>query len=291
MDIRTLYRFLLLEENRSMAAAAGQAYMTRQAFSDSMLKLEEELGVTLLLRKKSGVEMTEEGRELLRFLKTWLPEWEKEQEVLAGIGEREVRTLHVGVCFSNLSRKYLEKMVLFETIFPRVKVEYEEFSPFECFSMLDEGRVDLALGLDNGERPGCVRRLLPETGTQPMLMMHRDHPLAEKEEIHTADLQGVPMVLVSKSGKSDPIVDSYAVPFGAIPVYVPIRNEPYTLNLMKVRGAVGLTSARNPNRFEEEGFIRRPLTDYPIDLGCYLYYKKTAPPVLREFVDYLLKTE
>ena len=125
MDIRTLYRFLLLEENRSMAAAAGQAYMTRQAFSDSMLKLEEELGVTLLLRKKSGVEMTEEGRELLRFLKTWLPEWEKEQEVLAGIGEREVRPLHVGVCFSNLSRKYLEKMVLFETICPRVKVEYE----------------------------------------------------------------------------------------------------------------------------------------------------------------------
>ena len=58
MDIRTLYRYLLLEENKSISGAAKQAYMSRQAFTDSMTRMEEELGIRLFDRRTNGIVLT-----------------------------------------------------------------------------------------------------------------------------------------------------------------------------------------------------------------------------------------
>mgnify|MGYP002627050438 CR=1 FL=1 len=78
MDIETFYRYVLLAETKSVSRAAEQGYLSRQTLSDSMTKLEQELGIRLFIRRKRGLELTEAGEELLRFLKGWLPEWEQE---------------------------------------------------------------------------------------------------------------------------------------------------------------------------------------------------------------------
>lgn len=264
--------------------------MSRQAFTDSMTRMEEELGIRLFDRRTNGIVLTEAGKELIRFLKGWLSEWDREKEALTALEKKEPQIIHVGVYFTSLSRHFLERMALYETVVPGCRVEYEDRSPQECFTLLEQGSLDVICGLDHaGDFSGLVRRRLPEEGTQPMLLMYHTHPLARKERVSSADLKGIPMVLVNKTMKSDPVLDSYAVPYGAVPVYVPIRNETYTLNLMKVRGAVGLTSSRVPNRYEEAGFVRRPLDDYPFDVSCYVFYKENAPAFIREFVDYFLK--
>ncbi len=291
MDIEVLYRYLLLDNTRSMSSAAEDTYMSRQAFIDSMSRLERELGIKLFKRKKRGIELTSAGEELQRFLKSWLPAWEQELRTLSNIEKHEQTTIHFGLSFSNLGSMFIDRMIRYETIHENVTVEFQDYTPQEAFSLLDHHALDVVCVLDSGEHPGCVRKLLPESGTQPMLMMHRSHPLAQKAEISPSDLQGVYMILVNKNMKPDPMLDSYATPFGAIPLYVPIRNETYALNVMKERNAVGLSSARSPNRFEEEGFVKRSLVDYPKKITCYVYYKKTAREEVKEFVDYFVNSK
>ena len=289
MDIGAFYRFLRLGEAKSLSAAAKRAFMSRQAFAESMTKLENELGVTLYVHHGRSLVLTAAGEELLRFLREWLPEWERERKTLERLEKREPATIRVAVCFSNLAHVFGERMVRFETERENLKVEIRDTPPEEAFTQLDRHTADLVLMLDSGERAGCVRLRLPETGTQPLLLMHESHPLAAKTEIRVGDLRGVNMVLVNPGTERDPMLDRYAVPFGAVPVYIPVRNEAYSLNVMKVRQAVGLTSARRPNRFEKDGFVTRPLTDYPYDLSCYAYYRKNAPAAVKELAAALVK--
>ena len=288
MDIGILYRYVLLDRTKSLTRAAELAYMSRQAYTDSLTKLEDELGVKLLERRRRGFELTAAGEELLRYLKKWLPEWEAELNTLSNLENREKKTIHIGVSFAELSPVFLERMVRFEALHRSIRVEYQDYSPQECLSLLDECSIDVVCMLDCGERPGCLRARLPESGTQPLLMMHKSHPLAQKEEITTADLKGVRMVMGNNSMKPDPLLDQYAKPFGAIPLYVPIRNNSYALSIMRERNAVGLSTSRRPNRYEKDGFVTRPIIDYPMGLSCYVYYKESAPSVVKEFVAFFV---
>ncbi len=289
MDIENFYRFLLLGETGSLSRAAEQAYLSRQAMADSVAKLENELGLQLFRRHKRRLELTAAGEELLRFLRDWLPRWEAEQKVLANLDTQNRSTVRMGLSYFNLSPSYMERLVRYEALRRNIKVVYQDYAPQECFALLEQQALDLVCALDVGERPGCLRVRLPEENTRPLLMIHSSHPLARKPEIHTADLQGYHMVLQNSSGRPDAILEGYARPFGAIPLYIPVRNEAYSLQVMKERNAVGLTSARRPNRFEKDGFVTRPLADYPLDLSCYVYYLPSASSVVRDFIEYFVK--
>ncbi len=289
MEISNLYRFMLLGETGSLSRAAEQAYLSRQAMSDSLAKLENELSLRLFDRQKRRLELTPAGEELLRFLRDWLPRWEAEQKTLINLDRQDCSTIRMGLSYYNLRPAYIERLLQYEDSHEGVKVVFQDYAPQECFALLEQQGIDLVCALDAGERPGCLRLRLPEESTRPLLMMHESHPLAQKAEISTADLRGWPLVLSNNSGKPDTILDGYARPFGAIPLYIPVRNEHYSLRVMKERNAVGLSSTRRPNRFEKDGFVTRPLVDYPLDLSCYVYYLRSAPSGVREFVKYFVR--
>ena len=289
MELETLYRFLGLSETGSITRAAEQAYLSRQTFADSMTRLENELGITLFVRQKRGLSLTPAGEELLRFLKAWLPAWETELQTLSNIENYTPTTIHIGVCFHSLSSVFIERMISYENLFEHIKIVYQDHSPQECFSLLEQNAIEVVCALDFGEQPDCTRVLLPESGTQPMLMMPATHPLAAKETVRIADLKGVPMVMANNSKHPDPLLDRYATQVGAVPLYAPIRNDPYAFLLMKQRNAVGLTTARRPNRFEQDGFVTRPIEDYPFDLSCYVYYKNSASDAVKGFVEYFTR--
>lgn len=289
MELEILYRYLGLAEAGSITRASEQAYLSRQTFSDSMTRLENELGIKLFVRRKRGLSLTPAGEELLRFLKGWLPEWEGELRTLSNIESSTPATIHIGVSFHRLTPVFIERMIRYESLHTQIKIEYQDYSPGECFSLLEQNAIEVVCALNLGERPDCCRVQLPESGVHPMLMMPAEHPLAKKETVSAADLKGVPMVLATNSQRTDPLLDRYATQVGAVPLYVPIRNDAYAFLLMKHRNAVGLTTARLPNRYEEDGFVTRPIEDYPFDLACYVYYKKDAPASVRKFVEFFAR--
>lgn len=65
MDIRTLRYFVQVARAGSFNAAAGLLNIAQPALSRQIKKLEDELGVGLLLRHGKGVEVTEAGAKLL----------------------------------------------------------------------------------------------------------------------------------------------------------------------------------------------------------------------------------
>ena len=67
MEIKQLRYFLALAKTGSMTSAAHSLYITQQALSKSISKMEETLGVILFERTQHGVRLTEYGKCLLPY--------------------------------------------------------------------------------------------------------------------------------------------------------------------------------------------------------------------------------
>lgn len=65
MDIRQLRYFIAIAEEGSLSQASQRLHVAQPSLSQQMLKLEADLGVTLLERSPRGVTLTEPGRILL----------------------------------------------------------------------------------------------------------------------------------------------------------------------------------------------------------------------------------
>jgi DNA-binding transcriptional LysR family regulator len=65
VELRQLQYLAAVARHRSFTRAADELYVTQPALSQQMRRLEEELGVALLLRLPSGVELTAAGAELV----------------------------------------------------------------------------------------------------------------------------------------------------------------------------------------------------------------------------------
>lgn len=66
MDIRHLKYFIAISEEPSLSAAALRLRVAQPSLSQHVIKLEEELGVPLVIRSPRGITMTEEGQLLAR---------------------------------------------------------------------------------------------------------------------------------------------------------------------------------------------------------------------------------
>ena len=78
---RTLYYFVLVAEELSISSVARSLYISQQALSKHIQRLEEELGVTLFRRGKR-LELTDEGRRVLIYARRVL---EMENDLRASI--------------------------------------------------------------------------------------------------------------------------------------------------------------------------------------------------------------
>lgn len=66
MDIRHLKYFVAISEERSLSAASQRLGVAQPSLSQHVIRLEEELGVALMVRSPRGIVLTEEGQLLVR---------------------------------------------------------------------------------------------------------------------------------------------------------------------------------------------------------------------------------
>ena len=62
LRIEQLRYFLEVATSRSISTAAQNLFISQQALSTSLRKIEAELGLTLVVRSKTGIVLTEDGR-------------------------------------------------------------------------------------------------------------------------------------------------------------------------------------------------------------------------------------
>ena len=100
MELRQLRAFVKIAETCSFSLAAKELYATQSALSQSLKKLEDELGAKLFNRNNHNVGLTEAGDALLPYAKRTIEDADNCVYKMNDLMNMKCGTLNIGVTHS-----------------------------------------------------------------------------------------------------------------------------------------------------------------------------------------------
>ena len=186
-----------IAEEGSFTAAANALGYTQPAVSQMVRRLENRAGTTLVERHGRTVRLTEAGQVLARHaveILDALDDAAADITAIAGLQAGRVRLMAFPSSSASLVPKALATL---RANHPGITVQFSEAEPPESLAALRAGTVDLAVafsyeGTDPGRGEDDLNGLVViDVMTDPvMVVLPKDHPLADKDEIDLADLSG-----------------------------------------------------------------------------------------------------
>ena len=194
MELRTLRCFLAAAQEENITKAADILHVTQPTLSRQMMDLERELGVTLMLRGKNGLTLTDDGiffrqraQEIVELADRLEKSFVERQNNISGmvvIGASEtVGSQTLARLIKEFSRKY-----------PAVQFTLYNETVDNIKDRLDKGLVDIGLLLEPVDVTKFDYVRLSQQDTWGLLVRD-DHPLTEKESLTADDVAPYPLIL------------------------------------------------------------------------------------------------
>ena len=275
--------FVKTVEKGSFTKAAEALHYAQSSVSKMVADLENEWGMTLLERSKSGVCLTSAGEQLLPFLRRTLREYGELEAQIARMSGLEIGVVRIGT-FSSAAIHWLPNILsALQRDYPGVECEMLLGDYAEVERWIDEGRVDCgflrlpaAAGLD----------AIPLKRDEYKVVLPVGHPLAEKGAISVEDLEGQPFLLLEHGGKTE--VSDLLSRYHAKPDIRFTTWEDFAIMAMVEKGMgvsilPDLILKRIPYRLEI-----RPLTEpYYRQIGLAMKKQEHLAPAVQKFLEYL----
>ncbi|WP_306115656.1 MULTISPECIES: LysR family transcriptional regulator [unclassified Roseovarius] len=200
--LRQLEYLVACIECRSVAGAAERLNVSQPTISVAITKLEEQLGVQLLLRHASrGVTATGAAEKVLHSARSLLAHASDLERQAIETGSSVVGELRLG-SFSTLAPTVLPNLIHeLSTEHPGLKLHLREGPQDQIIAALEDGLLDLAL-LYNIDLPDDLHTVLLAQ-RKPYVALAADHPLARQESVALADLEAEPLILLEVAPSHD----------------------------------------------------------------------------------------
>jgi len=189
MRIEQLEYFAAVTQHGSLRRASEKLHLSQPALSEAVSKLERELGVTLLDRRRSGARISRHGRELLQHMVEVLEAVDRLRRA-AGDQKTTTRLVRLGTVNAATSTLLVPAVSAFNSTHPGTTVE-----------VLNMQQADIQLGLSEGSLDlGLVNELVGDdppvdlVGTdlflgRPVVVLPGGHHLSQREAVTTEDLR------------------------------------------------------------------------------------------------------
>ena len=198
MDIRVLQYFLAVAREASITKAAQSLNMTQPPLSRQLKELEEELGKQLFIRGNRRVTLTEEGMILRKRAEEMVELMEKTKAEVSSSGENISGEIYIGGGETEGIRLIAKAAEKIQRKHPGISYHLFSGNADDVTERLDRGLLDFGILIEPADIKKYDFIRLP-TKDRWVLLMRRDHPLAEKNGIQPEDLQGLPLIASRQS--------------------------------------------------------------------------------------------
>lgn len=157
-----LYRiFYVVAKNKHMTRASEELHISQPAISQSIKKLENELGGTLFLRSNKGMELTEEGKMFYEYVKGALELINNAENEFTSYKDLSKGEIKIG-CSTTLT-----KLVLLDTIkefhkdYPNINIEIKNGLTSDLIQDLKVGKLDFVIFNESNikEKNVCLKKI------------------------------------------------------------------------------------------------------------------------------------
>ena len=294
MNIDQLRYFADLDKTGSMNTTAKRMFISQPALSESVKRLEEELGCPLLLRSKTGITFTEDGKMVLEHALRILEQHEQIQQKLQQKYQNEhlhgQLTIGVG---STINDTFLPDLLLkMHQDYPQIALSVLETSYDAIFPLLTDTVIDIGLIGFNASFPvgfshtftlGSELFYMQKLFTDPMVcVMEKTHPLAMYDTLTREQVSAQKQTIYGSDATFISSIGAMHISTNA-KTHQQFMKNIHTVCMMPYQAYVSL--------YSPDEFIYRPVAKAePVDF--YLVCRKQAmaqqPELYQTFIDTVL---
>ncbi len=196
MRIEQLEYIAAVTQHGSLRRASERLHISQPALSEAVSKLERELGVTLLDRRRSGARISRQGQDLLQNIVEVLEAVER-LRTAAGDQAASSRLVRLGTVNAATSTILAPAVRRLAEDHPGTTVEVLNLQQAGIHTALSEGSLDLGLVnvLDGDDLPADLACTALLHG-RPVVVLPTGHPLAERASITIDELRRERFVLM-----------------------------------------------------------------------------------------------
>lgn len=205
MDIRVLQYFLAVAREESITRAAETLRMTQPPLSRQLKDLEEEVGKQLLIRGSKKVTLTEDGMLLRKRAEEMIALMEKTKSELSSSDKNISGEIYMGSGETDAVSTIAKVAKNLQKEHPLIRYHIYSGDAEHIVERLDKGLIDFGLLVEPFDNSKYDFIRLPVKDTWGVLM-RKDSPLAEKENICAEDLWDKPLIISHQTAISNEMI-------------------------------------------------------------------------------------
>lgn len=304
MRIEQLLYLVETARAASINKASERLHITQQSLNASLTKLEDELGVTLLIRNSFGVTLTEQGEKAVAYAEDILQKADEMKHMLVNEQASAARDQLKG--HLEISAGPLFNHGPLPEALRRVRQEHKQVR----LSLIERENLDMIKALLNNEPRLFLMSVLSDKDREfAMLDLQKlfyrhlgrtriyaiasiEHPLARQKSITVRTMLKYPLAIFQASEKAPNPTLSYLATIGKVQVAVQTNNMVIYRQYIDTGEVIGVSPqfANKQINKPRKGTILLPIKDFPTaDAVCVAdreYYRKNHS-VIDLFLDHL----
>ncbi|MCM3628356.1 LysR family transcriptional regulator [Paenibacillus glycanilyticus] len=192
MELTQLEYFLEVARMEHLTKAAEALSITQPALSHSISKLEAELGVPLFERKGRNLQINRYGIMFSKHVERILYEVARGKQEIVEYSSPDTGIIHLSY-LNILGVDLIPRLIrAYQLAYPKVRFELAQGDKGAVKEHVESGQSDLMI---TSERPDSdLYEWVPMMAMPLYLVVSTDHPLAERESVHLAEITGEPFV-------------------------------------------------------------------------------------------------
>lgn len=254
MDLRQIQYFVQIARSGSFNRAASHLYIAQSALSRQIRLLEEELGVSLLVRHARGVHLTSAGELLLERADALLRFSRQLRDEVTALGSEPRGEVIIGLPPSLNDALAVPLLITMARRYPQVRLTTWVGTSMMLKGLVDTGAVDIAvIGALDRDSNVAMQPLFKDE----LYLVGTADSEQPASPASCAHLKGVPLILTSRPNSVRQLVDTAAAKLGfELNVVMEVNYLPLILELVRQR--VGQTLLPRPavDRLVSNGTLR-----------------------------------
>lgn len=292
----SLYQFQIFKavaDKKSFSGAAQALFISQPAVSMHIKSLEDYFGTRLFERNTHQVTITEAGRILYQYVDKVLSLIDAAEKDIARFTGSIQGPLSLGASFT-LGEYVIPKILgAFNQQHPQVKALLQVTNTEHIVSMVVKHELDLGLVEDRVENLELTVK--PFLHDELIVVIPKDHPLAQQQVISLDELVALPLVLREQGSGTKRITEERLEEVGVDLAFLNVVMELGSTEAVKAAVEAGFgTTIISKWAVQKElklgTLVPVKIKDLPLFRQFYLIYHKGKfqSPAMEEFIDFLI---
>ena len=294
MRIQQLQYLEKIVESGSINEAAKALFLSQPSLSNAIKELEQEMDLQLLVRQKSGVSLTNEGREFMIYARQIL---DQVKLMEAKYKQHTVRKQ----AFSVSAQHYAFVVHAFVDLIKQVDAEEYQFTLRETETqniLEDVMSFKSSLGilyLNKFNRQVLTKlfkekklKFTPLFKAKPHVFVCRDNPLAKKSSVKLRDLEDYPYLSYEQGQENSFYFAEEILSTLNRKMHIKVSDRATIFNLMVGLNGYTISSGIISSELNDDKIIAIPLeVDDMMTLGYLMPQQVVPSPITRQYLDLL----